>query len=225
MKVRLVAETSNPEYVVTLAAATCYSDKIYIDLYEKCRDKEYQKKLITKLLSSCHESPFEHANFTFFIEGISRSTSHQLVRHRIASYSQRSQRYTTMKPEEFNIPESISSDPEKKKAFEEHLDNTFRLYKELIEGGIPKEDARELLPNATQTTLVMTMNLRELRHFMELRLCNRAQSEIQSVAIEIYKILNIYHPLLTIGAGPKCWYGKCTEEHKTDRCPLAKITN
>lgn len=223
MKVRLVAETSNPEYVVTMAAATCYSDKPYTDLYDKCKEKKYQETLITKLLSSGHESPFEHACFTFFIEGISRSCSHQLVRHRIASYSQRSQRYTKMKRSEFNIPETISSDPEKKKAFEEHLKDTFQLYDELIAGGVPKEDAREILPNATQTTIVMTMNLRELRHFMELRCCMRASTEIRAVADEIYSILKMYHPLLVIGAGPKCWYGKCTEEHRTPNCPKPKI--
>ena len=223
MKVRLIAETSNPEYIVTVAAATCYSDKEYTELYDKCKDKEYQEKLITKLLSSGHESPFEHANFTFFIEGISRSCSHQLVRHRIASYSQRSQRYTTMKPEEFNIPESIRNNPHAQALFEQHLHDTFDLYNEYIEAGIPKEDARAILPNATQTTIVMTMNLRELRHFFNLRMCMRAEAEIRELATEMYKTMLIYHPILLTGAGPNCWYGKCTEDHKAKNCPAPKI--
>ena len=223
MIVSLISYTKDPEYVITLAAATCYSDKMYDGLYKKCSDKEYQNKMLKMLLENGHESPLEHANFTFFIGGISRSVSHQLVRHRIASYSQRSQRYTTMKSEEFNIPESISSNPEKKKAFEEHLNETFKLYKEFIESGVPKEDAREILPNATQTSMIMTMNLRELRHFMELRMCMRAQSGIRELADRIYIIFQNQFPLLITGCGPKCWFGKCTEKHKTKDCPKKNI--
>lgn len=171
MIVSLISHTNEPEYVITLAAATCYSDQMLDGLYKKCSDKEYQKKMLKMLLENGHESPLEHANFTFFIQGITRTTSHQLVRHRIASYSQRSQRYTTMRPEEFSIPESIKQNPHAQALFEQHLQDTFNLYNAYIEDGIPKEDAREILPNATQTSLVMTMNLRELRHFMELRMC------------------------------------------------------
>lgn len=171
MIVDLISYTKDPEYVITLAAATCYSDQMYDGLEKKCSDPEYQKKMLKMLLENGHESPLEHANFTFFIGGITRTTSHQLVRHRIASYSQRSQRYTTMRPEEFSIPESIKQNPHAQALFEQHLKDTFDLYNAYIEDGIPKEDAREILPNATQTSMVMTMNLRELRHFMELRMC------------------------------------------------------
>lgn len=219
----LISHTENPEYVITLAAATCYSDKPFNELAEKCKNADYQKKMVTMLLENGHESPLEHANFTFFIEGISRSCSHQLCRHRIASYSQRSQRYTTMRPEEFNIPESIKQNPHAQALFEQHLKDTFDLYNAYIEDGIPKEDAREILPNATQTSMVMTMNLRSLRHFLELRQCLRASKGIRDLADEIYKILQTYFPILVIGAGPKCWYGKCNEKHKTKDCPKKKI--
>lgn len=223
MIVHLISHTENPEYVITLAAATCYSDKPFNELAEKCKNPDYQKKMVTMLLENGHESPLEHANFTFFIEGISRTTSHQLVRHRIASYSQRSQRYTTMGNYEYTIPESISKDPEKLIAYDLFMNDTFKFYKELMEAGVPKEDAREVLPNATETSIVMTMNLRELRHFLELRQCLRAQTGIRELADEIYKILQSYFPILVIGAGPKCWYGKCNEKHKTNDCPKKKI--
>ena len=223
MIVSLISHTNEPEYVITLAAATCYSDQMLDGLYKKCSDKEYQKKMLKMLLENGHESPLEHANFTFFIQGITRTTSHQLVRHRIASYSQRSQRYTTMRPEEFSIPESIKQNPHAQALFEQHLQDTFNLYNAYIEDGIPKEDAREILPNATQTSLVMTMNLRELRHFMELRMCMRAQSGIRELADRIYIIFQNQFPLLITGCGHKCWYGKCNERHKTKDCPKAKI--
>ena len=222
MIVSLISHTKDPEYVITLAAAVCYSDKPD-NLDKKCSDKAYQEKMVKMLLENGHESPLEHANFTFFIDGITRTTSHQLVRHRIASYSQRSQRYTTMRPEEFCIPESIRSNPHAQALFEQHLQDTFKLYNAYIEDGIPKEDAREILPNATQTSLVMTMNLRELRHFMELRMCMRAQSGIRELADRIYIIFQNQFPLLITGCGPKCWFGKCTEKHKTKNCPKAKI--
>ena len=223
MNVTLISNTEDPEFVITLAAATCYSDLTLDKLKEKCLNKEYQDKMVKMLLENGHESPLEHANFTFFIEGISRSVSHQLVRHRIASYSQRSQRYTTMRPEEFTIPESIKNNPHAQALFEQHLKDTFDLYNAYIEDGIPKEDAREILPNATQTSLVMTMNLRELRHFMELRMCMRAQSGIRELADKIYSIIKSEFPILIIGCGPKCWFGKCTEKHKTKDCPKEKI--
>lgn len=223
MTVNLISYTKEPYYVVTLAAATCYSDLCYEKLADKCWKRDYQEKMVKMLLENGHESPLEHASFTFFIEGISRSTSHQLCRHRIASYSQRSQRYTTMRPEEFNIPKSIKTNPHAQALFEQHLKDTFDLYNAYIDNGIPKEDAREILPNATQTSLVMTMNLRELRHFLELRMCLRASEGIREMADEIYRIMKDYFPLLVTGCGPKCWFGNCTEKHKTKNCPKKPV--
>lgn len=221
MEVKLISSTNNPEYVITMAASLCYSDKEFFSLNESSLDKTRQETLIKNLIDSGHDSPLEHASFTFYINEVSRVLSHQLVRHRIASFSQRSQRYTSQKSE-YVIPDSLLNNEELKSFYIENLNKIYDDYNKLIKNvGLPKEDARFILPNASVTSLIMTMNLRELRHFFSLRLCHRAQWEIRKLAINMYKIILKEHPILLYKSGPACVHFKCTEKHKTLTCPFS----
>lgn len=166
-----------------------------------------------------HASVLEHVVFTFGVEGISRAASHQLVRHRIASYSQQSQRYVTA---DFGyvtpgtIGEADGRRGKKGDAglaaqFHDHMERSAALYAKLVEGGIPAEDARFVLPNASETRILVTMNARELHHFFALRLCRRAQWEIREAALRMFRLAAGHAPLLFEGAGPGCVRGKCPE--------------
>lgn len=180
------------------------------------RSRDDHAALLAKILDLGHFSVLEHASFTFGIEGISRACSHQLVRHRIASYSQQSQRYVAVK-ERFPaiIPPSIAENPQLAGRFEQFLADCHSLYGELMAAGIPAEDARFVLPNAAETKLVMTMNARELRHFFALRCCRRAQWEIRAMATEMLRVCQPVAPLLFAGAGPGCLDGPCPEGKMT----------
>jgi thymidylate synthase (FAD) len=160
-----------------------------------------------------------HSFFTFFVEGISRACSHQLVRHRVASYSQQSQRYVSMKNFPYVKPETFKNAKIKAKGlemtFEGVMDLIGSFYESAVEMGIPKEDARFLLPNACSTRIVFTMNGEELVHFLRLRTCNRAQWEIRKLAIEVLKILRKRLSAFE-KVGPNCYYlGYCPEGKKT----------
>jgi thymidylate synthase (FAD) len=210
MRVQLLTHTPDPEQVAAAAARLCYSDASIDQLLE--RAPEQAPKLLRKILDMGHLSVLEHANFTFGIEGISRACSHQLVRHRIASYSQQSQRYVSYdEPFEAVVPESLADRPELAARFREHLASTHALYRELLDAGIPAEDARFVLPNAAATKLVMTMNARELHHFFALRCCRRAQWEIRAMAKEMLRLVRQTAPLLFQTAGPGCLRGACPE--------------
>lgn len=152
-----------------LAAAVCYDSKPSSVVVKSC-------------YKSGHGSVLEHISFTFHIEGISRSCSHQLVRHRLASFDQRSQRYCNENNTECVVPRKIANDVSNLERFNEAIDNIWTNYNCMVNNGIPKEDAREILPNACETEMYMTMNLRELSHFMGLRLCTRAQEQIRTLA-------------------------------------------
>jgi thymidylate synthase (FAD) len=196
--------------VVAAAARLCYSDASISQLLE--RAPEQAPRLLRKILDLGHLSVLEHANFTFGIEGISRACSHQLVRHRIASYSQQSQRYVShAAPFEAVVPVSITAQPALAARFAAHLAATHELYRALLEAGIPAEDARFVLPNAAATKLVMTMNARELHHFFTLRCCRRAQWEIRAMAREMLRLARHAAPLLFAEAGPGCLRGACPE--------------
>lgn len=210
MRVQLLTHTPEPEHVVAAAARLCYSDASISQLLE--RAPEQAPKLLRKILDMGHLSVLEHVSFTFGIEGISRACSHQLVRHRIASYSQQSQRYVSHEaPFEAVVPESIATRPELAARFDQYLAATHELYRELLEAGIPAEDARFVLPNAAATKLVMTMNARELHHFFALRCCRRAQWEIRAMAREMLRLSRRAAPLLFADAGPGCLRGACPE--------------
>jgi thymidylate synthase (FAD) len=214
MLVQLLTHTPEPEHVVAAAARLCYSDASISQLLD--RAPEQAPKLLRKILDMGHLSVLEHVSFTFGIEGISRACSHQLVRHRIASYSQQSQRYVSHEaPFEAVVPESIAARPELAARFDRYLAATHELYRELLEAGIPAEDARFVLPNAAATKLVMTMNARELHHFFALRCCRRAQWEIRAMAREMLRLCCQAAPLLFADAGPGCLRGACPEGSMT----------
>ncbi|PLX81584.1 MAG: thymidylate synthase (FAD) [Desulfuromonas sp.] len=214
MQVQLLTHTPEPERVVAAAARLCYSAANIDALLDTEQNK--QIALLDKILDLGHFSVLEHASFTFGIEGISRACSHQLVRHRIASYSQQSQRYVTH-AERFEavVPESIAGDAKFKRRFDQFLDQAHELYGDLLEAGIPAEDARFVLPNAAATKLVMTMNGRELHHFFALRCCRRAQWEIREMAKQMLKLARQAAPALFANAGPGCLRGKCPEGKMT----------
>ena len=208
-KVKLLAHTDNPEKVIALAARLCYSDTS-IDTLEKEFTEDKIKVFIKKIIDLGHESVLEHAVFTFAIEGISRACSHQLVRHRIASFSQQSQRYVNFKNFDYIIPDSIKTSDQKNK-FRQSLESIFKFYTDMVKKGIAPEDARFILPNASATKLILTMNLRELKHFFRLRTCNRAQWEIRELALNMLKLLKNKIPLLFSQMGPACLNGSCPE--------------
>jgi thymidylate synthase (FAD) len=210
MLVQLLSHTPNPEQVVAAAARLCYSDSSIEQLLGQ--DSEQAAKLLQKILQLGHFSVLEHAAFTFGIEGISRACSHQLVRHRIASFSQQSQRYVSHEqPFEAVVPDSIREHPALLERFEEYMQETHELYSDLMTAGVPAEDARFVLPNAASTKLVMTMNARELHHFFALRCCRRAQWEIQALAKEMLQLAREASPMLFAVAGPGCLKRPCPE--------------
>jgi thymidylate synthase (FAD) len=211
MQVTLVSHTPDPETTVALAARLCYSPVSIGDLRDRLSGSDI-RKFLEKILTLGHLSVLEHASFTFGIEGVSRVTTHQLVRHRVASFSQQSQRYVSHK-EIFQvvIPPSISADPVMEEKFSSQVRELHRLYGVMVESGIPAEDARYILPNATETKLVATMNARELLHFFRLRCCERAQWEIRAMAVEMLKLAKSVAPILFEGAGPGCLSGACPE--------------
>ncbi len=183
MNVKLLAHTPNPEAVIASAARLCYSSATIDDLMKKSEDDESRRKYIDMLMSLGHESPIEHVSFTFGIEGISRACSHQLVRHRIASYSQKSQRYVNETQFEYVTPEAIASDPVTKDVYDETMQLLQGRYDFIRAGPIQKyvkdgmdekaaekkanEDARMVLPNACCTSLIVTMNVRSLFNFFK----------------------------------------------------------
>lgn len=223
MEVRLVAHTPNPDQVCDMAARTCTSSE--------CPELSTAVNRIRALehaLASGHESVAEHAVFTFQVEGISRACSHQLVRHRLASYSQQSQRYVNMGGFEYVTPPSIGDrkigstlDPITLQKYEFTLKEEYdaiigdlqSAYRRLVEKhGVPEEDARYILPNACTTNITITMNARELRHFFSERCCTRAQWEIREMAEKMLDEVKKVAPVLFEDAGPKCQrLGYCPE--------------
>lgn len=214
MKVKLINYTSQPEKTVAVAGRRCYSAAEVETLSQKI-DEEVTAKFIQKLLSLGHHSALEHASFTFAVEGISRVTSHQLVRHRIASYSQQSQRYVKESQFEYVIPSLISQKPALKNIFENTMRELQKVYRHFLQEGIPPEDARYVLPNATETKIVFTMNARELLHFFRLRCCLRSQWEIVQLAENMLMEVKKVAPNIFRGAGPACVYNSCPEGEMT----------
>ena len=215
MKIKILAHTPNPERVIALAGKLCYSQVGIDELNDKISDEQVEK-FITKLSDMGHMSPFEHASFTFAIEGISRNCSHQIVRHRLASFSQQSQRYVKMKGE-YVVPPYIYWHEELLLEFNHALDDADKAYNKLVEGLMRYgrtekeaiEDARYILPSACTTKMEVTMNVRELLHFFKQRCCKRAQWEIREVAKEMLKQCREVSPILFKNAGAPC--STCTE--------------
>jgi thymidylate synthase (FAD) len=213
MQVILLQHTQDPERVVAQAAKLCYSAAGVEAIAEKLTP-EKTADFIRMLAEAGHVSAFEHASFTFGIEGVSRSLTHQLVRHRVASYSQQSQRYVAMGdiPAGAIIPDKIGGPLREK--FKKVLKEIDDLYQEMLQAGVPAEDARYILPNASPTKIVVTMNARELLHFFELRCCERAQWEIRGLADEMLTKVKAVAPNLFRNAGPGCVGGGCPEGPK-----------
>ena len=234
MKVTLLAHTPDPELTVASAARLCYSPSTIDEVREKLTP-EKTAQFVDMLSEIGHESPIEHASFTFGIEGVSRALLAQITRHRIASFSVQSQRYVKEEQFEYVLPPEIEKDKEAKKIYiqamekaQEEYDRlaemlTARHKADMIAAGMDEktasrnaekkaiEDARFVLPNACTTKMVVTMNARSLLNFFSHRCCNRAQWEIQEVAIEMYKLCREVAPNLFSHAGPPCIRGKCTE--------------
>jgi thymidylate synthase (FAD) len=214
MLVQLLTHTPNPLQVVAAAARLCYSDASIEHLLEQ--PPEQAAKLLRKILDLGHFSVLEHVSFTFGIEGISRACSHQLVRHRIASFSQQSQRYVSYdQPFAAVVPPSIADHPHLQRRLDDYLQTTHELYREFLDAGVPAEDARFVLPNAAATKLVFTMNARELHHFFALRCCRRAQWEIRAMAKDMLILARQAAPELFADAGPGCLRGACPEGSMT----------
>ncbi|MGB4093274.1 MAG: FAD-dependent thymidylate synthase [Ruminococcus flavefaciens] len=235
MKVELIAHTPEPEKLAATAAKLCYSSSDIGTLRDGLTEDKVDS-FIDMIVSIGHESVLEHVSFTFGIEGISRACSHQLVRHRIASYSQKSQRYVNENGFEFITPPEIDALPEAKEEFDRIMDEITESYEKIAdlltdkhkvrlmaEGmdekqaaskarKLANEDARFLLPNACETKIVVTMNVRSLFNFFRHRCCNRAQWEIRAVANEMLRLCLEAAPHIFAHAGPSCVAeGKCPE--------------
>jgi len=214
VRVTLLSYTKDAERLCASAAHSCYSDKPASELMDDWDEKKGQRWLGNPLASG-HHSVIEHASFTFSIEGASRALTHQLVRHRLASFSQQSQRYVSMEDADYVLPDSIARDEEAARRFRELMEHIWEEYRFLSER-VPKEDARYVLPNACTTNITVTMNARELWHFFELRCCNRAQWELRAVADEMLRLAREASPLIFSKAGPPCV--------SRGRCPEGKMT-
>ena len=154
----------------------------------------------------------DSTSFTFAVEGISRACSHQLVRHRVASYSQQSQRYIEVKrlTEHVVVPDTIVD--KASETFESFISDAAETYHKLVEQGVPREDARFVLPNATMTSMLVTVDGQELLHFFGLRCCNRAQWEIRELADTMLREVRAAESRLFDNAGPYCYQlGRCPE--------------
>lgn len=252
MKVELIAHTPQPDKVVAMSAKLCYS-KVGVDDIEKNLDEEKIEKFINHLTSIGHESPIEHISFTFAIEGISRVCTHQLVRHRIASYSQQSQRYVKLDQFEYIIPPQIAENEMAKKIFIQSMEADQKAYDDIVdiliknnekiylEQGMDEkkaksmaekksiEDARYVFPNACETKIVVTMNARTLMNFFEHRICERAQWEIKEMAYLMLEQVKKVSPNIFRNSGPSCVSkNKCKEgamSCKMPHTPMTRIKN
>ncbi len=229
-----IDESLNAQRIIAAAGKLCYSKNDIKTLYEGL-DDEATKKFVTMLTNLGHESPLEHISFTFGIEGISRACSHQLVRHRLASYSQQSQRYVDLN-ESFSyiLPEEIKGNQKAIEVFEDILKNDIKAYEEIYKALVEEytvgvtdkkqlnllkkkalENARAVLPNACETKIIATMNARSLLNFFEHRMCTRAQEEVRDIANQMLDIVLNYAPDVFKKAGASCTFGPCKEGSMT----------
>ncbi len=236
--VTLLAYTPNPERTVAAAAKLCYSSSDVCDLLDNLTDKK-AADFVEMLSDLGHESPIEHVSFTFGIEGVSRALLAQITRHRIASYSVKSQRYVTEGGFRFVTPPEIAEIPEALEIFQKAMSDSQaaydkisellidKHYKDMIAAGKDEktakrmsekasiEDARFVLPNACETKMVVTMNARSLHNFFRHRCCTRAQWEIREVANQMLALVLEVAPNLFKKAGPACVRGACSEGKMT----------
>ncbi|MFW6134521.1 MAG: FAD-dependent thymidylate synthase [Elusimicrobiota bacterium] len=199
MIIKILSVTRDAEKIIEKAARTCYqsSDKIA---------ENSHKDFIKRLIKAGHLSVLEHGYITIRLKNVSRSLTHQLVRHRLCSFSQRSQRYVSEHGFSYTIPPKIEKDKKNKEIFTRCMNNIRNNYKEMVESGIPKEDARYVLPNSCHTEIVFSCNFRELRHMFELRGSIRAQWEIRKTFIGILRKVK--------KLAPSCFYDFKIDEEK-----------
>ena len=223
MRVELLYHTPDPERAVATAARLCYASVGASELMESM-PAERMRSVLKTIMDSGHYSTLEHAIYTFAIEGVSRALTHQLVRHRLASYNQQSQRYVKFKNGvEVVKPHTVCESPEAEAIFDEAVSAATEAYQKLLAAGIPAEDARYLLPNAAESKIVVTMNIRELLHFFEHRCCNRAQWEIRELAHAMLELVRPTAPYIFADAGAPCVHGKCPEGKMTCGNPYPKV--
>ena len=162
--------------------------------------------------------------FSFAVDGVSRALTHQLVRHRLASFNQQSQRYVKFTDGVGIVkPETVAEDEHANAVFDEAIDTILTAYQTMLEAGIPAEDARYILPNAAESKIVITMNIRELLHFFELRCCNRAQWEIRELAHRMLELVRPTAPYIFKDAGAGCVRGACPEGKMTCGNPFPRV--
>ena len=224
MRVTLVAHTPNPDQVCDMASRTCTSSDC-----PGLSSAVNRTRALEHALASGHESVAEHAVFMFQVEGISRACSHQLVRHRLASYSQQSQRYVNMDGFEYAMPDSIRNHERSNSVvryecvYDDLMNHINDIYKRMVRDGIPEEDARYILPNACCTNITITMNGRQLRKFFMLRGCNRAQWEIRVMANLMLAEVKQVAPIIFENAGASCdVLGYCPEQRSCGKCQKLK---
>ena len=223
MQVELLDHTPDPERAIATAARLCYAPVGAAELMETMPE-ERVRSVLTTIMSSGHFSTLEHASYTFAIDAVSRVLTHQLVRHRLASFNQQSQRYVKFKDGfPFVTPPTIAENAEAGAAFRALMDAAADAYQQLLDAGIPAEDARFVLPNAAETKIVTTMNVRELLHFFELRCCHRAQWEIQELACRMLELVRPTAPFIFMDAGAPCVHGACPEGKMTCGNPFPKV--
>ena len=220
MKVALVRHTLSPEETIALGARLCYSRASVDTLMERVSQQD-QEEFVHRLMDMGHESVFEHASFTFAMEGVSRTLLAQITRHRLASFSVQSQRYVSYeKGFGYIIPPKIEAlGAEAVAEYEAQMKQMHEWYiawqEKLGHGEGGNEDARFVLPGACETRMLVTMNARELRHFFSLRMCSRAQWEIRELATRMHRLVMDVAPVLFANAGPGCLRGKCPEGEKS----------
>lgn len=223
MNVELLQYPENPERAVATAARLCYAPVGAKELMETMPPERVESVLST-IMKSGHFSTLEHVSYTFAVDGVSRALTHQLVRHRLASFNQQSQRYVKFADGVDTVkPHTVEENEEASRIFDEALEAVIEGYQKLLEAGIPAEDARYLLPNAAETKIVITMNIRELLHFFSLRCCNRAQWEIREMAHKMLELVRPTAPYIFMDAGAPCVRGVCPEGKMTCGNPYPMV--
>ena len=202
MKVTLIQATPDPINLIAKIASVCYDS-----------DPKDPMKMVKHLYRNGHESVFEHVHFTFFVEGITRACSHQVVRHRMCSFTQRSQRYCDESIPDYMLP--VGADDELTDSIVYGL---YKHYEAMCEAGVPKEDARYILPNAALTSMYISMNLRELIHMCEERLCHRAQDEIRMMVRLMREQVDNDLKFMLV---PRC--GNPRHNCLEPKCPMKKV--
>jgi thymidylate synthase (FAD) len=214
VKVALLEKSPSPTAMTATAARTCYSANPPEAIVERWRNKpDDMRKTVDRVRAAGHHSTLEHNIYVFGVTGLSRAATHQLVRHRHLQFDQQSQRYLAFKNAEFPYvkPKKIASLPDVSARFDRLMADVGQIYQAMLDAGIPGEDARFILPNATASQLVVSGNARAWYEFLTLRTCNMAQWEIREMSFQVLRILKREDPDLFKDAGATCVRGYCHE--------------